>query len=218
MPCGKLYLRNDLEGKLVASGKTAKTENEAFKEVYFRLGRTKLPLVDFYGIVHLGDPYLKKVTDPESSSGSVIYLKTVCWLQVDGKFPAVFPGKYRVLWRIKLEDAYMHKDDGEACVYYKATPEEGCGAQLSCKWDKEKLRKEEEQHGTNIWFVYDTGELTIESMCDVHVEIHGRNGYWCGGFYWDYVQLKSVKDQQSEATKFKKNTGIHLRKGSCKVM
>ena len=57
--------------------------------------------------------------------------------------------------------------------HYKATPEEGSGAQLSCKWVEEKLRKEEELHGTNKWFVYDSGELNIESMCDVHLEIHG---------------------------------------------
>ena len=182
-------------GKLVASGKT---EDETFREVYFRLGRTILPAIDFYEIVHLGDHYLQKITDPDSSSGCVIYLKRVCRLQVDGKFPAVFSGKYRVLWRIKLEDAYMH-NDGEACVYYKATPEEGGGAQLSSKWDEEKLRKKEELHGTNKWFVYDSGELTIESMCDVHVEIHGRNVHWCGGFYWDYVQSKSAQDQQSES-------------------
>ena len=195
-------------GKLTS----AKTANGNFQQVHFYLGRTKLPVVDFYEIVHLGDHYLNKITDPESSSGSVIYLKRVCWLQVDGKFAAVFQGKYRVLWRIKLEDAYMHNDD-EACVYYKATPEEGCSAQLSCKWDEEKLWKEEEQHGTNKWFVYDSGELNIECICDVHVEIHGRNGYWCGGFYWDYVQLKSVNDVESEQTKLKKkySTSIGLR-------
>ena len=187
--------------------------NENFKEVYFDLGRTKMPVADFYHIVHLGNRYLKKIDDPKSSSGSVIYLVEVCWLQVDGKFHAVLPGKYRVLWRMKLRDAFM-RSSGEACIYYKATKlGDSCGSQLSCKWDENKLQEQEKRHGTNKWFVFDTGELTVESMCDVHVEIHGRNDYWCGGFYWDYVQLKSVTNPSTES---KKN--IRLSKGSCEVM
>ncbi|CAB4032521.1 Hypothetical predicted protein [Paramuricea clavata] len=171
-----------------------------------------MPVADFYSIVHLGSQYLKKIDDPESSTGSVIHLDTVCWLQLDGKFHSVLPGKYHVLWRMKLQDSYMHSS-GEACIYYKATPEEGCGVQLSCKWDVKTMRKQEKRNGTNKWFVYNTGEFIVESMCDIHVEIHGRNDYWCGGFYWDYVQLKYVNNQSIET---KKN--IRLSKDSCEVM
>ena len=196
------------------------TGSENFKKVYFKLGRMKLSVVDFDDILHFGNRYLKKINDPESSSGSVLHLKTVCWLQVDGKFKAVFAGEYNVLWRMKLNNAYMRCSE-EACIYYKATPKLGCGVELWCKWDEDKLRKEEKDNGTNTWFVYNSGVLTVETMCDVHVEIHGRNDYWCGGFYWDYVQLKCVNDS-STSNFVNEQSAIKpkgkIRPGSCDVM
>ena len=111
---------------------------------------------------------------------------------------------------MKLEDAYMRNDSGEPCIWYKATPAEGCGAQLSYKWDVDKMEQAEKQNGKNCWFVYDMGELIVESMCDVHVEITGRNEWWCGGFYWDYVQLKRGPILESKKT-------IRIAKGNCSI-
>ena len=50
--------------------------NENYKKLYFDLGRTKMPVADFYRIVHLGERYLRKIDEPESIFGSVIYLNT----------------------------------------------------------------------------------------------------------------------------------------------
>lgn len=52
------------------------TGNENYKELYFHLGRTKMPVAECHYILHLNDHYLKKIDDPESTFGSVIYLNT----------------------------------------------------------------------------------------------------------------------------------------------
>ena len=111
---------------------------------------------------------------------------------------------------MKLEDAYMRNDSGEPSILYKATPAEGCGAQLSYKWDVDKMEQAEKQNGKNCWFVHDMGELIVESICDVHVEITGRNGWWCGGFYWDYVQLKRGPILESKKK-------VQIARGNCSI-
>jgi hypothetical protein len=163
---------------------------EEFKKLYFKLASSKMSITKFY-IMHLGSRYLERIGDDESDYGEVVRLNTVCWLQINSKFPGVLPGKYKLLWRMKLEDVYVNGDS----IEFRAKPEDGCGTSVVSKWDENRLQQAEQRHGSDCWFIGDMGEFTVNTLCDVEVEIWGRVDYWCGGITWDTVQLKPVISQ-----------------------
>lgn len=186
-----------------------------FKRAYFKLSRLKMPVEDFW-IVHLGDRYIRKIKVRDSFSDYVIHLKTVCWLQLDGKFNKVLPGKYEVIWRMKLVNAYM-EDEEKPVIYYKARTCESCdspGNQLVYEWSVEELERVEKEQA-NAWFLHNMGQITVDTVTDVYVEITGRNGYWCGGFFWDYVELRPIESKSS----YKSQVKFSLKKQAfCGVM
>ena len=174
------------------------TEQTKFKELYFKLATSKKPVADFGYILHLNGRYLEKIQDPESTFGTVIHLKTVCWLQLNGCFSGVLPGKYRFLWRMKLQNAYMNCQDSKH-IEFVAKPEANCGDELRSRWSEEKVHEAERYYGSGQWFIADMGEVCVKALCKVQTIITARIGYWCGGFFWDYVELKPV-GQLSEPT------------------
>lgn len=177
----KRFGENAIEGFENTEG-----EKDEYKKLYFKLAVSRKSVTTF-NITHLGDTYLERIADSESEYGEVIRLNTVCWLSIIGKFQGVLPGTYKLLWRMKLEDAYVNGDD----IEFRAKPKEGYGTALTSKWGDERLLELERRFGSN-WFKADMGEFTVDMMCDVEVEIFGRIPYWCGGITWDTVEMKPV--------------------------
>lgn len=73
-----------------------------YKKLYFKLAASKKPATAFE-IVWLNGDYLEKAKDRESEFGEVIQLNSVCWLQINQFFIGVLPGKYTLVWRMKLD-------------------------------------------------------------------------------------------------------------------
>ena len=163
-----------------------------YKQLYMKLASARKPAKDFY-VLHLfshayeeGGYYLEKVRDPESSSGEVIQLNSVCWLQINADYKSVIPGNYKLIWRMKLADAYLSCNH----VEFRARPEESSGNEVCKIWKDEDFKEAERKFGSGRWFEAGMGEFLVTSMCDVYVEIKGRIDWWCGGISWDYAEIR----------------------------
>ena len=161
-----------------------------YKKLYFKLARSK-KAVRAFRVVWLNGEYLEKVKDRESEFGEVIQLNTVCWLQIDHFFVGVLPGRYSLVWRMKLDGVYCGHNSRDV-IEFRARPEKGCGKELCSRWKENDLRRAERQHGNCKWYLQNMGEFEVTALCKVYVEITGRVGYWCGGISWDYVELKPL--------------------------
>ena len=162
-----------------------------YKKLYFKLATSKKPAKAFH-VVWLNGEYLEKVKDKESEFGEVIQLNTVCWLQIDHFFVGVLPGKYSLVWRMKLDGVYVNGENSREAIEFRARPEEGCGKELCSKWTENDLTRAERRHGNCKWYLQNMGDVEVTAICKVYVEIKGRVSYWCGGISWDYVELKPL--------------------------
>lgn len=166
-----------------------KTSQVDYKKLYFKLATSKKPAKEFH-VVWLNGEYLEKVRDKESEFGEVIQLHMVCWLQIDSLFFGVLPGKYSLVWRMKLDGAFINGQTSREVIEFRARPEEGCGKEICSKWTKRDLRREEKRHGQCKWYLQTMGEFEVTATCKVYVEIKGRMYSWLGGISWDYVELR----------------------------
>ena len=162
-----------------------------YKKLYFKLATSKKAAKAF-NVVWLNGEYLEKVKDKESEFGEVIQLNTVCWLQIDHFFVGVLPGKYSLVWRMKLDGVYLNGQNDREAIEFRARPAKGCGKELCSKWMENDLRRAERRHGNYKWYLQNMGEFEVTAICKVYVEIKGRISFWCGGISWDYVELKPL--------------------------
>lgn len=174
-------------GKQVSSD--PRSSQLGYKRLYFKLAKSKKPATDFQ-VVWLNGDYLEKVKDKESEFGEVIQLNTVCWLQINQFFLGVLPGKYSLVWRMKLDGVYLNGQNSREAIEFRARPEEGCGKELCSKWTENDLKRAERRHGNCKWYLQTMGEFEVTATCKVYVEIKGRTSYWCGGIAWDYAELR----------------------------
>ena len=160
-----------------------------YKRCYFKLAASKKSATAF-SVEWLNGKYLEKVKDKESEFGEVIKLHTVCWLQINEFFHGVLPGKYSLVWRMKLDRVYANGMNSQGTIQFRARPEKGCGNELCSKWTENDLRRLERQHGRGEWYVQTMGDFEVTATCKVYVEIKGRVERWCGGISWDYAELR----------------------------
>lgn len=161
-----------------------------FKQLYFELGTSKRSVARSHYILHLNDRYLVREPEEDSLNGEVLHLMEVCWLQINDTFRSVLPGKYQLLYRMKLNGVYVNGKP----IAFKANVPSDFGTSISSEWSEQRLSREELKQGSGKWFTANMGEFKVEHMCDVGVEIWGRVDYWCGGITWDTVQLKPIRD------------------------
>ena len=166
------------------------SQNEYIR-CYFKLAENKKSATAFQ-VLWLNGNYLEKVKDKESEFGEVIQLNSVCWLQIDRFFVGVLPGKYSLVWRMKLDSVYACGMNSQGTIEFRVRPEKGCGNELSSKWTESDLRRAERQHGHGKWYIQTMGDFEVTATCKVYVEIKGRVEYWCGGISWDYAELKPL--------------------------
>lgn len=163
-----------------------------FKHIYIKLAISKKAAIDF-SCLHLNGRYFEKVYDASSKFGDVLQLNTVCWMNICSSFEGVLPGKYRLIWRMKLDNVYVNSDH----VEFRAIPEVSCGTELCTIWEEFEFKEAEQEFGSNTWFDADFGLFTVTSLCKVTVQIRRCFNYWCGRMSWDYAELKPVYDREA---------------------
>lgn len=175
--------------QVISDSKSSQIE---YKRLYFKLAKSKKAATSFH-VAGLNDgKYLEKVKGKESEFGEVIQLNTICWLQINGFFLGVLPGKYSLVWRMKLHNVYVNCRNSEKGIEFRARPDKGCGKGLCSKWTDNDFRRAERRHGSDKWYIQTMGDFEVTATCKVYVEIKGRVEHWCGGISWDYAELRPL--------------------------
>jgi len=174
--------------QVISDSKSSQIE---YKRLYFKLAESKKAATAFH-VVWLNGKNLKKVNDKESELGEMIQLNTVCWLQINEFFLGVLPGKYCLVWPMKLHNVYANCRNSEQGIEFRARPDKGCGKELCSKWKENDFKRAERRHGSDKWYIQTMGDFEVTATCKVYVEIKGRVGYWCGGISWDYAELRPL--------------------------
>lgn len=71
--------------------------------LYRQLASRVQPVVQLEKIVWLNGVYLQRVREEDSTFGEAIRVREVCWLELVGRWRGVLPGRYRAVWRVRLE-------------------------------------------------------------------------------------------------------------------
>ena len=108
---------------------------------------------------------------------SLPFLSSLLKLPVDHFFVGVLPGKYSLVWRMKLDGVYLNGDHSRNAIEFRARPEKSCGKELCSKWtDYNELRRAERRHGNRC-------EWYLQNMGDFEVTASGVGGYH--GIMWN---------------------------------
>ncbi|PFX16307.1 hypothetical protein AWC38_SpisGene19428 [Stylophora pistillata] len=144
-----------------------------YKKLFYKLAASavKKPATAFQ-VVHLNGKYLEKAKDSESEFGEVIQLNAVCWLEIDTNFIGVLPGKYSLVWRMKLDGVYVNT---EAPISFRARPEKpSYGTEVCFSWKSNDFLEAQRLHGRGKWFEQNMGSFEVTTPCKVYVEITAR--------------------------------------------
>ncbi|CAF0761029.1 unnamed protein product [Didymodactylos carnosus] len=156
------------------------------KLIYFYLiDRKRLAAINM-GVVHLNNNYLIGIKTSDSLNGHVVQLNTVCWLDISGEMENILPGKYELIWRMKLSsNCYI-----PGITEFIAVPQHG--SLICCKWSEENFREKKIEYGSQ-WFTTEMGTTNIYEPSTVLIAVRNLvNPYWKNGVSWDCVELKLV--------------------------
>lgn len=169
------------------------------KLIYFELAKRKcISFSDFNLFSFDTNRNYTIIADPSSLNGHVLYIKDsleICYsLHIETLFENILPGKYDVIWRMKLNTPYIlgeteffaaaeqANQKGTACMRW--TQDDFLSMYLLFYCDVTK---------TSLWFYQSIGSIEIngDKPCNVfvsmtnHDSIHAKHGV-----YLDYVELK----------------------------
>jgi hypothetical protein len=117
-------------------------------------------------------------------------LRSVCWLEVNGSFENVLPGRYKVVWRVEMPSQSSAKFECDWSAKVFDSTGQQCGVSSSFKhgespsWAAQLIGKG--------WFRIVVGEIEIPATCllnTVRVQMFGGNKWWFEGLRIDYVAL-----------------------------
>jgi hypothetical protein len=140
----------------------------------------------------------RTVPDPSSLNGYVLYIKDsveFCYsLHIQTSFKNILPGKYDVIWRMKLHIPYML---GET-EFLAFTEQKNSGDIAYMRWTQDDFLSMYRCFNcditkTNLWFYQTIGvvEINGDAPCNVYISminndsIHAKHGV-----FLDYVELK----------------------------
>jgi hypothetical protein len=138
------------------------------------------------------------VADPSSLTGYVLYIKDcieLCYsLHIETMFRNILPGKYDVIWRMKLNIPYMLGETNFIAIAEQINP----GQIAYMRWTQEDFLLMYRCFNcditkTNLWFYQTIGivEINGDKPCNVYISmtnhdpIHAKHGV-----FLDYVELK----------------------------
>ncbi|UJR23089.1 hypothetical protein I4U23_026112 [Adineta vaga] len=158
------------------------------KLVYFYLIDRKRRAAASMDVIHLDGNYLADRTDQDSLTGHIIQLRSVCWLELTGRFQQrIMPGKYEVSWRMKGRTGYVTLY-GE--TEFLVVPSHG--KLLIKKIEDNDFRNYVLQQGDR-WFTMNMGEIIIYKPSIVWMAIRNwNNGNWKSGLSWDCIELRMI--------------------------
>ena len=156
-------------------------------------------------VPHRGSGYISTPPDPELGR-NVLYVNSVCWLQVSHTFKAVEPGNYSLSLLMKIaEDWRMplrSSDYTEWTVTYpgEAVETEQIQVKVFKSWWQNLSDGEVPQSGSehlkvrwegdSSWFHVIVPEVTVRRNGDVSLDMRDVVcPYWKSGLYFDYLQL-----------------------------
>ena len=138
------------------------------------------------------------VADPSSLSGYVLCVKDSIELfyslHIETMFQDILPGKYDVVWRMKLSIPYMLGDT----EFYAVPDQINPGEIAYMRWTQEDFLSMYrcfhcDMTKTNLWFYQTIGsiEITGNKPCHVYVSITNLDSVHAKhGLFLDYVELK----------------------------
>lgn len=176
------------------------TSQNYWQQLYFHLGRTRVRARDMF-VVWLNGQYLNYQQDPTSVSGEVVVLNGVFWLHLEGVFPGVLPGRYRVVWRMKRRANFTLSQPLVVTALW--APAE-CGPSPMEKYSKgdhrwpegevKQLLRGDHHFAENssfadcLWGDLTCGVVTVPDNGTVKVTLYSYT-YHKAGMAWDYVEL-----------------------------
>lgn len=169
------------------------------KLIYFELiKRKRISFADLNRFSLDTNRNYKTLIDPSSLTGYVLYIKDsieLCYLlHIQTIFYNILPGKYDVIWRMKLDLPYIL---GE--TEFLAIPEQTKPSQIAyMKWTQEDFLSMYRCFNcditkTNLWFYQTIGiiEINDDKPCNVHISLINQDSMHAKhGLYLDYVELK----------------------------
>ncbi|DBB16925.1 TPA: hypothetical protein ACH3X3_014038 [Trebouxia sp. C0006] len=173
------------------------------KQTYVQLSRQIIPAPNMQA-VHLNpgtspqSGYLVHMRMTGSTFGTVLRLRSVCWLDISASFQGVMPGEYQVLWRTR-KDALRPVGSPQSEVHMS----------VSCESVRPHSGSQDERmevvhhlsHFNDLpdeqWVDVPGGNILIADFAKVFVRLWCHSGEWKSGLSWDYVKLVDVNQPLS---------------------
>ena len=171
------------------------------KSIYVQLiKRRRISLTDTEYCLFDHDRSYKNMSDPSSLTGYVLYIRDFLSpsysLQIRIIFKHMLPGRYDVIWRMKLDFPYiLGVTEFIAVVISQCIP---ASSTAYVRWTQDDFLSMYqcfhcESTKTNLWFYQNMGSLDIAGTrpCDVCVSmINEDDAHAKYGIFLDYVELK----------------------------
>jgi hypothetical protein len=169
------------------------------KFIYLELiKRKRISFSDFHHLHLDTNRNYTTVADPSSLNDYVLVIKDsieLCYsLHIETVFKDILPGKYDVIWRMKLAIPYMLGETEFLAIAEQTDP----GETAYLRWTQEDFLLMYrcfhcDVTKTNLWFYRSIGsvEITGDQPCNVYIaminldSIHAKHGV-----FLDYVELK----------------------------
>lgn len=191
-----------------AADRPAETPEQQFRQL--AMLAKQQPVASLERLVWLDGHHLKRIQELSSTFGPVIAVQAVCWLEMAGWFRGVMPGRYRVGWRMRVED-HFHFDEGRLVV--RQQPGEGLAAaaeqngaaeelpssQPEDNWlsatqiDRGLLESNLQQVGRR-WFEVTSAPFGVSQLSDLAIKLEATSGAWKYGLAFDCVQLQRIDE------------------------
>lgn len=145
--------------------------------------------------------YWERIECNDAFYQPALHLKMVCWLEARVKRDGVLPGRYEVVWKIRLDNELNFRAEWIVST-------QNCGAARD--WDEDE-RSLKEVYGDVIrfrnthnypaklcsmvghgWVFVKQGILQVKQTSTVAFDLGGGNPYWCRGLWIDYVELRPL--------------------------
>lgn len=173
------------------------------KYIYVELlKRKRISFSDFNHFTFDTNRNYTTVSDSSSLNGYVLYIKDsieICYsLHIETLFENILPGKYDVIWRMKLDKPYML---GET-EFFAIAEQANSGKAAYMRWTQNDFLSMYRYFycditKTNLWFYQTIGTIEINghTPCNVFISMTNHDSIHAKyGVYLDYVELKLCLD------------------------
>ncbi|KAL1924338.1 uncharacterized protein VTP21DRAFT_7373 [Calcarisporiella thermophila] len=175
-------------------------ESKSCLEIFKEKSKLELSIAEHFTIAHLDGYYWRIVDESDSNYNKVAQLNTVCWLDVQGCMKRVPPGKYEIIWRMRVHSIFSIVEDLELhavpLVQDDTHPELSPPVTYSLSYEMLSYRK---GHG---FFDFKLPQpLYIDErhgFVDVNFSLEKKTGVWKHGLVLDTLRLRRIRTPRPE--------------------